>query len=90
VQALYESAETGKAVQIPPFRAAKQPTRRQRIRRPGVSEPALVKGEERQPMTGVSEGEESRPPHPRRDDLARLLLERDAEPYDSQAESVDM
>jgi predicted dehydrogenase len=43
VQALYESAETGKAVQIPPFRAAKQPSRRQRIRRPGVSEPVLVK-----------------------------------------------
>jgi predicted dehydrogenase len=43
VRALYESAETGKAVQIPPFRAAKQPTGRQRIRRPGVSEPAAVK-----------------------------------------------
>jgi glucose-fructose oxidoreductase len=43
VQALYESAETGKAVQIPPFRAATQPTGRQRIRRPGVSKPALVK-----------------------------------------------
>jgi glucose-fructose oxidoreductase len=43
VQALYESAETGKAVQIPPFHAAKQPTRRQQIRRPGVAEPSLVK-----------------------------------------------
>ena len=43
VQALYESAETGKAVQIPPFRPKKQPTARQRIRRPGVSKPALVK-----------------------------------------------
>ena len=32
VQALYESAETGKAVRIPPFHAAKQPTGRQRIR----------------------------------------------------------
>jgi glucose-fructose oxidoreductase len=43
VQALYESAEAGKAVQIPPYRPAKQPTRRQLIRRPGVSEPDLVK-----------------------------------------------
>jgi glucose-fructose oxidoreductase len=42
VQALYESAESGKAVQIPPFRASKQPTGRQRIRRPGVPKPALV------------------------------------------------
>jgi predicted dehydrogenase len=42
VQALYESAETGKAVQIPPYRPAKQPTGRQRIRRPGVAEPELV------------------------------------------------
>jgi predicted dehydrogenase len=45
VQALYESAETGRAVQIPPFRATKQPTGRQRIRRPGISKPALVKVE---------------------------------------------
>ena len=43
VQALYESAESGKAVPIPPFRAATQPTGRQRIRRPGIAEPALVK-----------------------------------------------
>jgi predicted dehydrogenase len=42
VTALYESAETGKAVQIPPYRSAKQPTGRQRIRRPGVAEPELV------------------------------------------------
>jgi predicted dehydrogenase len=42
VQALYESAETGKAIQIPPFRVPKQPTRQQHIRRPGVDEPALV------------------------------------------------
>ena len=42
VTALIESAETGKAVQIPPYRPAKQPTGRQRIRRPGVSEPELV------------------------------------------------
>jgi predicted dehydrogenase len=43
VQALYESAETGKAVEIPPFRPAKRPTGRQRIRRPGIPKPALVK-----------------------------------------------
>jgi len=37
------------------------------------------------PLTGVAgEGEENRPPHPKRDALARLLLERGAEPYDSQ------
>jgi ankyrin repeat protein len=37
------------------------------------------------PLVGViGEGEEDRPPHPRRDELARLLLERGAEPYDSQ------
>ena len=37
------------------------------------------------PLVGVvGEGEEDRPPHPRRDELARLLLERGAEPYDTQ------
>ena len=37
------------------------------------------------PLVGViGEGEEDRPPHPRRDELARLLLERGAEPYDIQ------
>ncbi|HET8549711.1 MAG TPA: ankyrin repeat domain-containing protein, partial [Bryobacteraceae bacterium] len=37
------------------------------------------------PLVGViGEGEEGRPPHPRRDELARLLLERGAEPYDGQ------
>jgi ankyrin repeat protein len=37
------------------------------------------------PLTGaIGEGEENRPPHPRRDELARLLLERGAEPYDGQ------
>jgi hypothetical protein len=37
------------------------------------------------PFVGVvGEGEEDRPAHPRRDELARLLLERDAEPYDIQ------
>ncbi|HVH25478.1 MAG TPA: Gfo/Idh/MocA family oxidoreductase [Vicinamibacterales bacterium] len=43
IQALYESAETGKAVTIPPFAKAKGPTGRQRIVRPGVEEPELVK-----------------------------------------------
>jgi len=37
------------------------------------------------PLTGViGEGEEDRPPHPKRDELARLLLERGAEPHDEQ------
>ena len=37
------------------------------------------------PFVGVAgEGEEDRPPHPRRDALARVLLERGAEPYDIQ------
>ena len=37
------------------------------------------------PFVGVvGEGEEDRPPHPRRDELARLFLERGAEPYDIQ------
>ncbi len=43
VQALYESAETGKAVQLPPFRDAKRPTGKQRIVRPGIKKPRLVK-----------------------------------------------
>ena len=43
VQALYESAETGKAVQIPPYRPAKQLSGRQRIVRPGIPKPKLVK-----------------------------------------------
>jgi predicted dehydrogenase len=43
VEALYESAETGKAVGIPPFERSKRPTGRQRITKPGVQKPALVK-----------------------------------------------
>ena len=43
VEALYRSAETGKAVAIPPFRKTRRPTGRQRISRPGVRKPALVK-----------------------------------------------
>ena len=37
------------------------------------------------PLVGaIGEGEEDRPPHPQRDALVRLLLERGAEPYDGQ------
>ena len=43
VQALYESADTGKAVQIPPHVEGKRPTGAQRITRPGVAKPKLVK-----------------------------------------------
>jgi glucose-fructose oxidoreductase len=43
VQALYESAESGRAVQIPPYRPTKRPGIRQRINRPGVKEPELVR-----------------------------------------------
>ena len=43
MQALYESAKTGKAVRIPPHREGKRPTGRQRITRRGVKKPALVK-----------------------------------------------
>jgi predicted dehydrogenase len=42
VEALYQSAETGKAVAIPPYEEAKRPTPRQRITRPGIKEPQLV------------------------------------------------
>jgi predicted dehydrogenase len=42
VQALYESAESGKAVQIPPYRPSKRPDVRQRISRPGIREPQLI------------------------------------------------
>ena len=43
MQALYESAETGKAVAIPPFRESRAADGRQRISRPGIRKPALVK-----------------------------------------------
>src|SRR5262249_34800260 len=33
-------------------------------------------------VAAIGEGEENRPPHPRRDELVRLLLDRGAEPYD--------
>jgi ankyrin repeat protein len=35
-------------------------------------------------VAAIGEGEENRPPHPRRDELVRLLLDRGAEPYDIQ------
>ena len=43
VEALYRSARTGKAVRLPKFERTKRPTGGQRIRRPGVRKPALVK-----------------------------------------------
>jgi len=43
VQALYESAKTGEVVELPPFEPAQLPSGRQRITRPGVGKPDLVK-----------------------------------------------
>jgi len=43
VQALYKSARTGKAVRLPPFERSKRPSGGQRITRPGVRKPKLVK-----------------------------------------------
>ena len=43
VEALLRSAKTGRAVKLPPFRKPRRPTGRQRITRPGVRKPALVK-----------------------------------------------
>jgi len=43
VEALYTSAKTGRAVRIPPFKKTKRPTRRQRIVRPGIPKPELIK-----------------------------------------------
>jgi glucose-fructose oxidoreductase len=45
VQALYESAETGKVIQVPPFTRRRRPSGKQRITRPGISKPELVKVE---------------------------------------------
>lgn len=42
VQALYESAQIGKPVAIPPYREAKRPSRAQAMRRPPVREPKMV------------------------------------------------
>ncbi len=45
----------------------------------------MAGGSRYSPLAGViGEGEEDRPAHPRRDELARLLLERGAEPFDGQ------
>jgi glucose-fructose oxidoreductase len=43
VRALYESAETGKAVALSPLQKTKRPTGRQRIVRPGIEKPELIK-----------------------------------------------
>jgi predicted dehydrogenase len=46
VTALYESAETGKPVQLPPYVPARRPEPSQEIRRPPVAQPEPVKAEE--------------------------------------------
>jgi glucose-fructose oxidoreductase len=43
VQALYESASTGKPVEIPPYAPSQRPSGKQKITRPGVKKPKLVK-----------------------------------------------
>jgi len=43
VQALYKSARSGKPVSLPPMSREPRPTIRQRITRPGIRKPALVK-----------------------------------------------
>jgi glucose-fructose oxidoreductase len=43
IQALYRSAKTGRAVRIPSFSDHKRPTAAQKIRRPGIRKPRLVK-----------------------------------------------
>jgi predicted dehydrogenase len=43
IQALYESAATGKAVAIPPHEEAQRPSPKQQISRPGVQKPSLIK-----------------------------------------------
>ena len=43
VEALYESARSGKPVTIRPFTKTVRPTGRQRITRPGIKKPALIK-----------------------------------------------
>jgi ankyrin repeat protein len=45
----------------------------------------MAGGSRYSPLVGVcGEGEEDRPPHPRRDELARLLIDRGATPWDMQ------
>jgi predicted dehydrogenase len=43
VEALYKSARKGKAVNIPAFKRSKRPSGQQRIIRPGIAKPRLVK-----------------------------------------------
>jgi hypothetical protein len=43
VEALYASAKSAKPISIRPFTKRKRPTGRQRITRPGVRKPALIK-----------------------------------------------
>src|SRR4029079_3125553 len=43
VQALYESARSGRTVHIRPFTKTVRPTGRQRITRPGIKKPTLIK-----------------------------------------------
>jgi glucose-fructose oxidoreductase len=43
VEAIYASARTGRAVRIPPYVEATWPTGRQRIAKPGVARPRLIK-----------------------------------------------
>ena len=43
VQALYESAKHGKPISLPPVADRQRPTGRQRISRPGVKKPVLIK-----------------------------------------------
>lgn len=43
VQALYKSSQTGRPVTIPAFTDRKRPTRRQKIAKPGIRKPKLVK-----------------------------------------------
>jgi len=46
IEALYESAETGKAVGVPPFEKPLKAVPAQRITKPGVKKPTLVRTEE--------------------------------------------
>jgi len=43
VEALYQSAQTGKAVSVPAYEPREQPSGRQKIKRPGVAKRELVK-----------------------------------------------
>lgn len=43
VEAIYESARTGRVVRIPPYVEARWPSGRQRVAKPGIARPRLVK-----------------------------------------------